>query len=56
MKEKKKSTKRVKFRCTKCKYEFFPLNKDRTAPFARCPYCGTEGTIVEKKHVLSELY
>lgn len=56
MKEDKPSNKKVKFRCSKCKYEFEPWKKGRTKPFTRCPYCGTEGTVVEKKHILEEMY
>lgn len=56
MKEKKESKKKAKFKCTKCKYEFLPWKEGRTKPFKRCPYCGTEGSVVEKKHILEELY
>jgi predicted Zn-ribbon and HTH transcriptional regulator len=45
----------VKFRCMKCGFEIEPYNKDRTKPFTRCPYCGTEGSMSIKKHILEEL-
>lgn len=45
----------VKFRCTSCNFETEPYNKDRSKPFARCPYCGKEGTMIVKKHILDEL-
>ena len=45
----------VKFRCSKCGFEIEPYNKERTRPFAKCPYCGTEGTMGIKKHILEEL-
>ncbi len=56
MKDKKEPKTKTKFRCSKCKYECFPWKEGRTKPFSRCPYCGTEGTLIEKKHVLEELY
>ena len=56
MKKDKPSTKKVKFKCAKCSYVFEPWKKGRTKPFTRCPYCGTEGSVTEKKHVLEELY
>lgn len=44
-----------RFRCNKCNYEFYPRAKDKEeAPF-RCPYCGKEGSVVEKRHILEEI-
>ncbi|MBW3014862.1 rubredoxin [Candidatus Woesearchaeota archaeon] len=45
----------VKFRCTKCNFVIEPLKKDRKEPFHRCPYCGTEGTMKVKRHILEEI-
>jgi len=45
----------VKFRCKKCRFEIEPLKKDRTKPFNKCPYCGAEGTMDIKKHILEEI-
>jgi len=45
----------VKFKCGKCGFEMQPLKRERTDPFARCPYCGTDGTMGVRKHILEEL-
>lgn len=45
----------VKFKCSKCNFEIEPYKKDRNKPFFRCPYCGTEGSMSVKKHILEEL-
>jgi DNA-directed RNA polymerase subunit RPC12/RpoP len=45
----------VGFKCTKCKYEFKPRGKDKQEPPKRCPYCGTEGSVTEKRHILEEI-
>ena len=45
----------VKFKCSKCNFEMEPYNKDRDKPFFRCPYCGVEGSMAVKKHILEEL-
>jgi len=45
----------MRLRCTACKYEFEPRNKDATTLPNRCPYCSKEGTVDKKKHALEEL-
>jgi predicted RNA-binding Zn-ribbon protein involved in translation (DUF1610 family) len=45
----------VKFRCTKCNFEMEPYNKERTVPFKRCPYCGKEGTMSIKRHIIEDI-
>lgn len=44
-----------KFKCSKCGYEGYPRNKERTDPFKKCPYCGSENTMQLKRHILEEL-
>ncbi len=45
----------MKFKCSACRYEFEPRNKDRVVPPNRCPYCSKEGSVSNKKHALEEL-
>ena len=37
---------RVKYHCKHCKYEF---TRKAGFKFVRCPYCGKEGGVEEKK-------
>jgi len=43
-----------KFRCTRCKYEFFLLPGKNDPPNV-CPYCGRKNTVDFKKHILEEI-
>lgn len=46
----------AKFVCKDCNFEFKPRNAERTEPPKRCPYCGRDGGVTVKKHVLEEIF
>jgi predicted Zn-ribbon and HTH transcriptional regulator len=43
-----------KLKCSRCKYTFYPKG-EKGIP-KRCPYCASEGTVSETRHILEEVY